>query len=180
GWDEVLNTLRDYGLRSHDVGTCGLHVYIGREAFGDEIQRDGNMAKLLWIVERHWDKFVKFSRRTRVQLDRCAASYCDYLEKEPNEVCEKELLETAKSAGRYFAVNLENYHTVELRLFRGTLNSTTFKATLQFVKTLRDLVVMHTIDEINDMSWGDIVKFMQEQEYEELNEYLEIRGLLSE
>lgn len=179
GWDEVLDTLREHGLRSHDVGTCGLHVHIGREAFGDEIQRDGNIAKLLLIVERHWDKFVRFSRRTSSQLDRWAASYCDYLEKTPNEVCGEELLETAKSAGRYFAVNLENYHTVELRLFRGTLNSTTFKATLQFVKTLRDLVVTHTIDEINTMSWNEIVKFIQEQEYNELNEYLETRGLLS-
>lgn len=179
GWDEVLDTLREHGLRSHDVGTCGLHVHIGREAFGEEEIQDGNIAKLLLIIERHWDKFVRFSRRTSSQLDRWAASYCDYLEKEPNEVCEKELLETAKSAGRYFAVNLENRHTVELRLFRGTLNNTTFKATLQFVKTLRDLVVTHTIDEINTMSWSDVVKFVQEQEYEELNEYLETRGLLS-
>jgi len=42
-----------------------------------------------------------------------------------------------KSSGtRYQAVNFENRNTVEFRLFRGTLNYTTFMATLEIVDAL--------------------------------------------
>ena len=177
-WDEILDGLRERGLRSHDVGTCGIHVHISRRGFGDtEEEQDENVAKLLAVVERSWNEFVKFSRRTESQLARWAASYCNFLEVDPKRVCEKELLSTAKRTGRYFAVNLENTHTVELRLFRGTLNINTFKATLQFVKALRDLVVSHSLYEIKTMTWNDIAKYLEECGYEELNKYLEQRGL---
>ena len=44
----------------------------------------------------------------------------------------KQILEKAKSGcnGRYVAVNLNNYHTIEFRLFRGTLKYSTFIAML--------------------------------------------------
>lgn len=180
-WEEILNDLRYKGMRSHDVGTCGIRVHISRRGFGDtEEEQDENVSKLLAIVERNWDEFVKFSRRTKGQLARWAASYCNFLEVDPKRVCEKELLTTAKRTGRYFAVNLENTHTVELRLFRGTLNINTFKATIQFVKAIRDLVVTHTMDDIKAMEWNDIAKYLEERGYEELNKYLEQRGLLYE
>ena len=38
-----------------------------------------------------------------------------------------------KHLGRYVAVNLENYNTIEFRIFRGTLNYKTFIATLQLI-----------------------------------------------
>jgi len=34
-WDEILSSLADYGFRSHDTSTCGLHVHVSRSAFGE-------------------------------------------------------------------------------------------------------------------------------------------------
>ena len=55
----------------------------------------------------------------------------------------KQILEKAKSGcnGRYVAVNLNNYHTIEFRLFRGTLKYSTFIATLQMVNHICDAAI---------------------------------------
>ena len=55
----------------------------------------------------------------------------------------RQILEKAKSGcnGRYVAVNLNNYHTIEFRLFRGTLKYNTFIATLQMVNHICDAAI---------------------------------------
>lgn len=177
-WTEILKDLQRSGLRSHDVGTCGIHVHISRKGFGDTIdEQDLNVAKLLLVVEKFWDEMVTFSRRTHNQMRRWAASYAEVNGMSRGSLCERELLETAKNSARYFAVNLENTPTIELRLFRGTLNPNTFKATLQFVKALHSLIIDYSIDEIHSMSWNGIARYLERQGYVELNNYLEQRGL---
>ena len=68
------------------------------------------------FVEKHWEELLKFSRRTPRQLERWASRY-GYKE------CPKDILDHAKkgSLGRYTAVNVSNEHTIEFRMFRGTL-----------------------------------------------------------
>ncbi|PWA05271.1 hypothetical protein DCC39_18235 [Pueribacillus theae] len=177
-WKGMLNDLRNEGYRSHDVGTCGIHVHISRKGFGQTFdEQDLNIMKLLFIVERHWDKMVAFSRRTERQLDSWAKSYVADSGMSREVICERELLETAKCAGRYYAINLNNRSTVEFRLFRGTLNINTFKATIQFVKALRDLVIDYSIEELQTMSWNGVARYLERQGYEELNRYLKQRGI---
>jgi len=134
-WEEICRTALDHGFESHDAGSCGLHVHVSREAFGnDENEQEKNIAKLLFLVNNNWDEMVKFSRRTEEQLSRWASRYS---QKNPND-----LLEEGKASGRYMAVNLENDHTVEFRLFRGTLNLDTLFATFELV----DLLVNSSVD----------------------------------
>ena len=76
------------------------------------------------------------------------------------------------------AVNLANENTVEIRIFRGTLNIRTFFATLQLVKTLveRAIEIGYDAQRANEITWAELVK----SNYTELNEYLKIRGLMEE
>ena len=40
-WDRIVEISRDYGFRSHDAKTCGLHIHIGRKQFGaNDAKRD--------------------------------------------------------------------------------------------------------------------------------------------
>ncbi len=72
------------------------------------------------------------------------------------------------------AVNLTNAHTVELRIFRGTLKLNTLLATLQLVNHLCDVSVFLSDQEIQELSWLD---FLQQVYEPELIQYLKERSL---
>ena len=171
-WKQVLKEVRNMGYKSHDAGTCGLHVHMSRRAFGScETEIDLNTMKLLYLFEKFWNQFVKFSRRTEEQLNRWAARYG--LTAPLNS-----LLNTAKGAGRYHAVNLQPTYTIELRLFRGTLKYNTLIATLEFCQYLYDTVMRNDIETLQKMMWSDFVGAIP-KEYEELLTYIEERDLFN-
>ena len=88
----------------------------------------------------------------------------------------KQILDKAKdgSNGRYVAVNLKNYHTIEFRFFRGTLKYNTFIATLQMVNKICDVAVSMSEEEIDNLSWSNFVSIIEEKE---LIQYLKERKL---
>ena len=114
-WKKILHCAVDMGYTSHQAGTCGLHVHVNRDAFGDTARaQDAVIARILFFFEKNWEEILKFSRRTQRQLDHWAARY-GYKDHP------KELLDHAKKgyAGRYTSVNLTNADTIEFRIFRG-------------------------------------------------------------
>lgn len=88
----------------------------------------------------------------------------------------KEILNKAKkgNVGRYAAVNLCNYSTIEFRLFRGTLKVNTLYATLQLVNRICDAAISMSEEEIARQSWRDFVMTVTEPE---LLRYLKERQL---
>lgn len=86
------------------------------------------------------------------------------------------ILDKAKKGcqGRYAAVNLCNYATIEFRLFRGTLKINTFMATLELVNAIIDAAVNSTEDELHKLSWSEFVATLSEPE---LIAYLKERRL---
>ena len=165
-WEEILHESKTLGYKSHNAGTCGIHVHMNRGAFSNE---DSSIMKILFFIERNWSNIVKFSRRTESQLDNWASRYCDDDDLEPYD-----LLETAKRAGKYRAVNLNNRNTVEIRLFRGTLKYSSFIPIIQFCDTLYDIAELG-IDEVIGLSWEDYKKIATK--HIELAEYMEYRGI---
>jgi len=182
-WERLAEIAIDNGYTSHDAGTCGLHVHISREAFGKyrDVQ-DDNIEKLLMLIEKHWDKFRIFARRTEGQLQEWARSYLqeqnEYRRPNREHFCTKELLEQAKESGRYYAVNLRNRKTVELRLFRGTLKVNTIKATIQMCNMLVELTLHNSLEKLMKASWDRIVNAIYYKDCKELNQYLVERELI--
>ena len=147
-WANVLKEAKRMGYRSHSSGTCGLHVHINRTAFGStETEQDEVIARILYFFEKHWDELLKFSRRTQKQLKQWANRYG--LKEHPLEI-----LKHAKGdQERYTCVNLTNYHTIEFRIFRGTLKLNSLLATLQLLDRICDVALSFTDEEIKSMSW---------------------------
>ena len=112
-WQAVLQRAIAMGYLSHQAGTCGLHVHVSRDAFGDtDDAQDKAIARVLFFVERHWNELLRFSRRSQHQMDRWAARY-GYRD-HPDEMLEH----IKKGYGnRYTCVNLTNEDTVEFRMF---------------------------------------------------------------
>ena len=147
-WAEILNEAKRMGYRSHQCGTCGLHVHVNRTAFGEtEKEQDEVIARILYFFEKHWEELLKFSRRTHKQLKQWANRYG--LKEHPQDI-----LKHAKGdQERYTCVNLTNYHTIEFRMFRGTLKLNTLLATLQLLDRICDVALYFSDEEIKNMSW---------------------------
>lgn len=167
-YEEAFKMLMDDGWLSHNAGTCGLHVHISLHALEDA--NPYAVHNMLILVDRFWDNLVKFSRRTESQLNSWARRYAtrhkDY----------ERIKDMAKhDCNRYMAVNLQNSHTVELRIFRGTLNIETFMATLQLVDVLvkRCIEIGHDYQRLQNITWNELV----ESDHADLNSYLDRRGL---
>ena len=149
-WARILQEAIHLGYTSHQASTCGLHVHVNRNAFGDtEETQDAVIARILYFFEKNWEELLKFSRRTPRQLERWATRY-GYKDQP------KELLDHAKKGyhgGRYTSVNLTNTDTIEFRIFRGTLKYNTLIATLQLLDRICDVAICLTDDQIKAMSW---------------------------
>ena len=172
-WCQVTDIAKRMGYLSHKTNTCGLHIHVNRETFGEtrEMQEEC-ISRVLYFVEHHWEELLKFSRRTESQMNRWAARY-------GYKNSPKEVMENAKkrNMGRYACVNLTNYHTIEFRMFRGTLKVNTLLATLELVNIICDLAVKFSDDEISKLSWTDFVISIPVEEYPELVTYLMERRL---
>lgn len=164
-YETAFNYLKSKGYMSHDSGTCGLHVHIGRRFFGktkaDQLIGIGKMA---YLVEKHWDRFVAFSRRTDDQLDQWARR-SSILYRLKDELLEDDrnaavaVLSTYGNQGKYSAVNLQHRNTVELRMFRGTLNYKTFIATLTMVDSLARLAKKLSLKDLTFIEFSDIINY---------------------
>lgn len=152
-WKKILGCAVQMGYTSHQAGTCGLHVHVNRNAFWKtEREQDAVIARILFFFEKNWEELLKFSRRTKSQLNHWAARY-GYKDQP------KELLDHAKkgNAGRYTGVNLTNADTIEFRIFRGTLKYNTLIATLQLLDRICDVALFLSDDQIKEMSWTTFV-----------------------
>ena len=168
-WDRIMKKAVYLGYRSHQTSTCGLHVHVNRDSLGlDRDEQDEVISRILYFVEHHWNETLKFSRRTEYNINRWAARYG--YENSPKAIMDK----AKKNYGRYVAVNLCNYRTIEFRLFRGTLKHNTLIATLELVNKICELAVLMDDDGISKISWSEFVAGINEPE---LIQYLKERSL---
>lgn len=169
-WSDIMRKAVSLGYRSHQTSTCGLHIHINRTAFSDNREeQDEIISRILYFVEHHWNEMLKFSRRSEYTMNRWAARY-------GYEHTPKAIMDKVKKGnnGRYAAVNLCNYHTVEFRMFRGTLKYNTFIAAIELANRICDVAMYNTDDSIAKLSWSDFVAGITEPE---LITYLKERQL---
>lgn len=163
-WRKVIDIALQNGFKSHDCGTCGLHVHVNRNYFNN----DDKAILKLWIIfenNRHW--LEVFSRRNIDSLNHWASFKPEY---EMDYLIENGF---ERYNERYQAINNTNSQTIEFRLFRGTLKYNTFVATLQFVYWLCEYVNSHTVCECDTVELSQV----DFSEFSELNLYLQERGL---
>lgn len=183
GYGEKFKELISNGWRGHDTTTCGLHCHVNRDYLGETLsERELTIAKIMLLMDRLWDNgLVNFTRRTEYQLDRWAKRcYMEESGEDFHDFTEEKLVEKIYSfanQGRYYALNLRNSKTIEFRLFRSSLNITTFNATLQFVSNLVNYCKNTSLVEIQmtDIKMSTIVNY---EEYPELKAYAKKRKLI--
>lgn len=148
-YENLFRQLSELGYRSHDTATCGLHVHINRDYFGkDKLTQDLCISKLLYVFEKYWDKIALISRRDN---NRYARRF--YLNKDESLL---DMYVKSKNCDKYGVINLNHKDTVEIRVFKGTLNYQTFIVTLQFIKQITNIIKEIDIYNIQELTWNDI------------------------
>lgn len=146
-WVRILDLVRQYGGKSHDAGDCGLHIHISRKFFKDH----DAVYRLDRLFHRFKDELVNFSRRT-------CFGYCRLYDDDLHEIKDvaerKAKWEEEKSwQDRYQAVNDKNTNTVEIRLWRGTLNDETFRATVEMTAALAIVANSMSNELADSLTW---------------------------
>lgn len=172
GWDKITQACIERGFRSHETFTCGLHVHVGRVQLGEDSEaRYKTICNLLVLLSVHRNNVVKFTRRSEDRLDQWA-SMPDF---SPYST-EQDFMDKAQDSGqsRYQALNLNNWNTIEFRIFRGTLKVNTLFASLEFCSNMVKYAKSHTFEECRHSDWLDVMRYEQ---FPELDQYLEEREL---
>ena len=163
-------------VKSHDGRNCGLHVHVSRAALGMTPEAiDMVCAKILVLMDKFTPELIAFARR-----DWTTNHYCKKYDgfNGSGENSTKKLLGKFKpckdSRDRYHALNLTNSATIEFRIFKGTLNPLTLRATVQLCDTLVQYCKTHTTPEVQTATWSDLVDTCK---LPELKEYCRARGI---
>lgn len=120
-WKEILNGAIKLGFKSFDINNCGIHIHINKNYLTNL-----EISKLDCFVNKNHELFTNFARRT--------SKYSSFLCK-PYYLYGKQL-----NVNRHCAVNLCNQHTIEFRIFKGTLNYNSFISILELIYCLIDFI----------------------------------------
>jgi hypothetical protein len=116
---KFLSGLQELGYRSWSAGTCGLHVHISRTGFSSS----GHVWKFAQLILSNQHAWSKLAGRTSSRW----ASF----DSETNGIMK--VLKGEKFPERYCAVNLSNTDTIEVRIFRGSLNERRVRSAIESI-----------------------------------------------
>jgi len=178
-YENTFKFLVKSGYRSHDTDTCGIHVHFDRDFLGGTRQTvNTKLAYLTYILEHNWDKVKKFTRRDYHELNRWAPKkdlvQDVYADDDDEDIVNKFI--SKYDYDKYVAVNTQHAHSIELRIFRGTLQYKSYMAILEFVDNLVHLTKGITnITQAQQVTFADIINY-KPTDY--LVDYCEERGII--
>lgn len=150
-YKEMFKYLDEQGYKGHDCATAGLHIHANRDYLGKtKMQQDLVISKILYIIEKFNDNICVIGRRntdySQFVGDRCKADTAI------------NLFVKYDNTGKRAALNLQHKDTIEFRMFKSTLKYETFLLTLEFVKDIIDFAKSINIEEIEKITWNDLMK----------------------
>lgn len=131
-YKNIFKLSTSMGYRAHDTSCCGLHVHINRGFFG--CREETAILNMLYLFDKYWNEIQIFSRRDSLSLSRYARRVS--LDWDDDAYFEHFNQNEDDHDGHYYSINICNPNTIEIRVFKGTLNFNTYLLTLEFVANL--------------------------------------------
>lgn len=158
-WNTIEHLRTEIGMRSWSTSTCGLHIHISRTGFsgGAHMHR---FLSLIYSNERlysalagrassRWAKFTDADMPA--QYEGTIRSNGQYNTKLiPAYRSFKEKINNGRHSERYSAVNMQNLHTLELRIFRGSLKGSNVRAALDLAHASVEYTRHLTVRQVRD------------------------------
>lgn len=150
-WDTLEHLRSNMKMRSWNAGTCGLHIHISRAGFKGAAHMH-RFLKLVYSNEEFYSLMAGRSSSRWAKFDDVKQSEFLGRDEDGNRSYRvwnsyRDKIERGRHTDRYSAVNTQNVHTLEMRIFRGSINSSTVKAAISLahasVEFTRNLAVPH-------------------------------------
>lgn len=172
--------LRKKGYRSYNTTTAGVHIHMTAAAFDNK-----HLYRFLkFFYMRETRGFIKaISQRTDEKLGSWASfSRGPQSDDSVEDFANRFKTQKGRVGERYSAVNLQNKHTIEIRIFRGTLNPAGFFKDVEFCHAAFWFTKGISLSSLED---GDLVnKFVKfvidnKKEYPHLLAFINNKSLAS-
>jgi hypothetical protein len=158
-----LKLLVENGYNSYDANTCGMHIHISKNNF-----TTWHLYRFLKFFVENKEFIVSISQRKMEKLKKWANIEDDN---------DSSLIYKAKkkdgNSERYVAINLKNSQTIEIRIFRGTLNINSFMKNIEFAHAL----FMYT-KENKDVTLDGFKLYIESScDYSNLKKFINLKNL---
>ena len=166
----VLTTLkRDYNMMSWGTRTCGLHVHISRNGFSG----GSHQHRFLQLVYNNKEFYELLAGRSASHW----AKFDDVIDPDTGKKTFKGKFDRHGS-DRYSAVNTNNRNTLEMRIFRGSLNPRFVKSAVNLAHASVEYTRVMSVQEVRDnaLSTLKFVEYIESKPdlYQSLNERIAI------
>jgi len=159
-WDTVEYLRTELKMRSWSTDTCGLHIHISRAGFGSGVHMH-RFLKLIYSNEKLYSALAgressRWAKYTDVDYEaEYEYSYDDNGDRSrflvrPAYRSFKAKIKNGRNSERYSAVNTQNAHTVEMRIFKGSLKAENIKACLDLAHASVEYTRVMSVREVMD------------------------------
>ena len=128
---EALRSRAGIKVKAWDASTAGLHIHISRAGFNG----GSHMHRFLRLVYDNQTLYEAIAGRSSSRWAKFDDAQQDYTSEDNEGNREwktrrslKSKLDNARNSDRYSAVNTQNHATLEMRIFRSSVNSETVKS----------------------------------------------------
>ena len=150
-WDTIETLRKDYDARSWDTDTCGLHIHLSRDGFSS----GAHLHRFIAFVYRNAPHMMKFAgRKSRFARFNDVYTFDEY-DRPVFSIKHKVGNPDRNNTERYSAVNTQNKNTIELRFFRGTMNTSSVLSALDLAQAMVEYTRELRLDDVKlgALSW---------------------------
>ena len=176
-WPNLLPVVSKLGARSWSHSTTGLHVHLSRAFFTPLVlgkllvflNSEATRAHIVVLAGRECPDFAAMAKK---KLTDVVSKKKKYNYRDDTYTCTRERVCRGNTTSRYEALNLQNEKTVEIRIFKGTLNIEHVLADIEFCHAAAYWVTNCSIQDCENWSsfWSYVLA--HKKEYTELVKYM--------
>jgi len=144
-WQKILD-FRKHGVRSYIDTDCGIHIHMTKDAF-----TTNHLYRFLKLFYDNPNFILRISQRQSMS---CLNSWA-VLTGDNESIKYKAESKTSRYRG---AINLKNEDTIEVRIFRGTLNPGSFWKNIEFCQAVYNFTRRNPVQDIRVFNFTRYVK----------------------
>lgn len=142
---ELWNTtdkLKEMDMMSWGTKTCGIHIHVSRAGFAG----GAHQHRFLQLIYHNKDFYSELAGRESDNW----AKFTDVLDYRTGKPSFAKKIKNHRDTDRYSAVNTINRNTLEMRIFKGSLNQNFIKASIDLAHASVEYTRVMSLQEIKD------------------------------
>ena len=155
-WDTINRLKTDYNMMAWGTKTCGLHIHISRTGFSG----GSHQHRFLQLVYNNKDFYEVMAGRSSSHW----AKFDDDVDPTTGNKSLKHKFDRHGS-DRYSAVNTNNRNTLEMRIFRGSLNQDYLKACIDLAHASVQFTRVMSVPEVRNhkLDCINLIQYVRER-----------------